>query len=104
MSPGEVSLRIHFAEAFRQITKRAESPEIHVTFDPLGGLNHKIRIRKPRFYVRISELMRDAPASVHPALAFIPVSKLYNKRVTAEHQDLYRQYAYHPQVQRATDL
>jgi SprT-like family protein len=104
MSPGEVSLRIHFAEAFRQITKRAESPEIHVTFYPFAGLNHTIRVRKQRVYVRISDIMRDAPASVHRALAFILVSKLYNKRVTAEHQDLYRQYAYHPQVQRATDL
>ncbi len=104
MSPGEVSLRIHFADAFRQITKRAESPEIHVTFYPFAGLNHTIRIRKQRVYVRISDIMRDAPASVHRALAFILVSKLYNKRVTAEHQDLYRQYAYHPQVQRATDL
>ena len=102
MSPGEVSIRIHFADAFRQITKRAESPEIHVTFYPFAGLNHTIRIRKQRVYVRISDIMRDAPASVHRALAFILVSKLYNKRVTAEHQDLYRQYAYHPQVQRAT--
>ena len=79
-------------------------PEIHVTFYPFAGLNHTIRIRKQRVYVRISDIMRDAPASVHRALAFILVSKLYNKRVTAEHQDLYRQYAYHPQVQRATDL
>ena len=104
MSPSETSLRIHFAEAFRQITRRAESPDIHVTFYPFAGLNHTIRIRKQRVYVRISDIMRDAPASVHRALAFILVSKLYNKRVTAEHQDLYRQYAYHPQVQRATDL
>lgn len=104
MTPGEISLRTHFAEAFRQIARRTESPEIHVTFYPFAGLNHTIRVRKQRVYVRISDIMRDAPASVHRALAFILVSKLYNKRVTAEHQNLYRQYAYQPQVQRATDL
>jgi hypothetical protein len=104
MMPGELSLKTHFAEAFRQITKKAESPEIHVSFYPFAGLNHTIRIRKQRVYVRISDIMRDAPASVHRALAYILVSKLFNKRVTAEHQNLYRQYAYQPQVQRATDL
>ncbi len=104
MTPGEISLRTHFAEAFRQITRRQEPPEIHVSFYPFAGLNHTIRIRRQRVYVRVSDIMRDAPQSVHRALAFILVSKLYNKRVTAEHQALYRQYAYQPQVQRATDL
>jgi hypothetical protein len=104
MTRGEISLRTHFAEAFRQITKRQEAPEIHASFYPFAGLNHTIRIRKQRVYVRVSDIMRDAPASVHRALAHILVSKLYNKSVTAEHQNLYRQYAYQPQVQRATDL
>lgn len=104
MSPGEILLRAHFADAFRQITKKPDSPEIHVSFYPFAGLNHTIRIRKQRVYVRVSDIMRDAPTSVHRALAFILVAKLFNKRVGVEHQNLYRQYAYLPQVQRATDL
>lgn len=100
---GELTLKSHVADAFRQI-KREEPPEIHVAFYPFAGLNHTIRIRRQRIYVRVSDILRDAPQSVHRALAFILVSKLFNKRVGVEHQNLYRQYAYQPQVQRASEL
>lgn len=103
MTPGELSLKTYFADAFRQI-KRQEPPEIFVSFYPFAGLNHTIRIRKQRLYVRVSDIMRDAPPLVHRALAFILVSKLFNQRVGPEYQTLYRQYAYQPGVQRATDL
>ncbi len=104
MSSGETSLKMHFADAFRQITKRSESPEIHVAFYPFAGLNHTIRIRRQRVYVRVSDILRDAPQPVCRALAFILVSKLFNKKAMAEHEKLYRQYAYQPQVLRASDL
>jgi len=103
MSPGELSLKTHVADAFRQI-KRQEPPEIVVSFYPFAGLNSTIRIRRQRVYVRVSDILRDAPPTVHRALAFILVSKLFNKRVGPEHQNLYRQYAYQPQVQRASEL
>jgi hypothetical protein len=79
-------------------------PEIHVSFYPFAGLNHTIRIRKQRVYVRVSDILRDAPPQVHKALAFILVAKLFNKRAMAEYESLYRQYAYQPQVLRASDL
>ncbi len=104
MSSGETLLKSHFADAFRQITKRPEPPEIHVTYYPFAGLNHTIRIRKQRIYVRVSDILRDAPPQVCRALAFILVSKLFNKSALAEHLKLYRQYAYQPQVLRASDL
>jgi hypothetical protein len=104
MTSGENSLKMHFADAFRQITKRQESPEIHVTFYPFAGLNHTIRIRKQHVYVRVSDILRDAPQHVYRALAFILVAKLFNKQVIGEHEKLYRQYAYLPQVLRASDL
>lgn len=104
MSSGESSLKMHFADAFRQITKRSDPPEIHVTYYPFAGLNHTIRIRKQRIYVRVSDILRDAPPQVCRALAFILVSKLFNKSALEEHLKLYRQYAYQPQVLRASDL
>ena len=104
MSFRESSLKSVFSDAFRQVTKRAEMPEIHATFYPFAGLNHTIRLRKQRVYVRVSDILRDAPHQVHRALAYILVAKLFNKRVTAEHESLYRQYAYQPQVLRASDL
>ena len=100
----ETSLKTVFADAFRQITQRREPPEIHVSFYPFAGLNHTIRLRKQRMYVRVSDILRDAPPPVHQALAHILVSKLFNKKSGTEHESLYRQYAYQPQVLRASDL
>jgi len=104
MSVREDTLKSLFADVFRQVTKRQAMPEIHVAFYPFAGLNHTIRIRRQRVYVRVSDILRDAPPQVHRALAFILVAKLFNKSATAEHESLYRQYAYQPQVLRASDL
>lgn len=104
MSLQESSLKSVFADAFRQITQRQELPEIHASFYPFAGLNHTIRLRNRRMYVRVSDLLQDAPLSVHQALAHILVAKLFKKRITPEHERLYRQYAYQPQVLRASDL
>ncbi|MBK7599289.1 MAG: M48 family peptidase [Acidobacteria bacterium] len=97
-------MKIHVAEAFRQVGNRSEPPEIQVSFYPFAGLNHTIRIRKQRVYVRVSDVLRDAPQQVYRALAFMLVSKLYNKRASTEDVKLYRQYAYQPDVLRASDL
>src|SRR5919201_2225512 len=104
MSVREDTLKSLFADVFQQITKRQARPEIHVTFYPFAGLNHTIRIRKQRVYVRLSDILRDAPRQVHRAIAFILVAKLFNKSVISEYESLYRQYAYQPQVLRASDL
>lgn len=104
MTAGESLLRTHFVEAFRQVTRRTDMPEIHIAFYPFAGLNHTIRYRRQGIYVRLSDIMRDAPSQVHRALAFILVGKLFNKRIGPEYQNLYRQYTYHPDVQRASDL
>ncbi|HZS08590.1 MAG TPA: M48 family peptidase [Blastocatellia bacterium] len=86
------------------MTKRQSKPEVQVTFYPFAGLNHTIRIRNQRVYVRVSDVLRDAPRHVHRALAYILVSKLYNKRATSEYETIYREYAYQPSVLRASDL
>ena len=103
MTSGESILRTHFVDAFRQI-KRQEPPEIHASFYPFTELKHTIRVRNQRVYVRVSDILRDAPPSVYRALAFILVSKLFNRRVENEHQAHYRQYAYQRQVERAMEL
>jgi hypothetical protein len=104
MTAGETVLRSYFADAFRQVTKRAELPEIQVTFFPFAGLNHTIRIRRQRIYVRVSDLLREAPPQVYRALAHILISRLFRKRVSSEHQDLYRQFTFQPHVMRASEL
>jgi hypothetical protein len=105
MKAGEVTqLQNVFAAAYRQVTQREKAPEIHVSFYPFAGLNNTIRIRDRRIYVRVSDILADAPTSVHQALAHILVAKLFKKRSAPEAERHYQQYAYQPQVQRATDL
>ncbi len=100
----EESLRILFANIFQQVSKQRAKPEVSVTFYPFAGLNHTIRIRNQRVYVRVSDILRDAPPPVYKALAHILVGKLFKQRPPAEQEILYRQYAYQPQVLRASDL
>lgn len=100
----EESLRILFANIFQQVSKRRAKPEVTVTFYPFAGLNHTIRIRNQRVYVRVSDILRDAPPPVYKALAYILVGKLFKQRPPVDQEILYRQYAYQPQVLRASDL
>ena len=104
ISSAEESLKVLFMDVFQQISKRQAKPEINVSFYPFAGLNHTIRIRKQRIYVRVSDILRDAPPAVYRALAHILVGKLFNQRPKVEHETLYRQYAYQPQILRASDL
>ncbi len=104
MAVREDSLNLLFADVFQEITRRQTRPEVVVTYYPFAGLNHTIRIRNQRVYVRVSDVLRDAPRQVHRALAYILISKLYNKRAASEHEAIYRDYAYQPHVLRASDL
>jgi SprT-like family len=98
------SLEIQFADAFRQLGSNRSVPEVEVKFYPYAGLHHTIRLRGGRVYVRLSDIFREAPAGVHRALAFILVAKLLRKRRPDVHERVYRDYAYSPQVLRASDL
>lgn len=104
MASGETSMRTYVAEAFRQITGRVALPVIQVEFYPFAGLNHTIRIRKQKIYVRISDILIGAPPEVSRALAFILVARLFRQRVPGDHYNLYRNYSYQSEVVRATDL
>ncbi len=103
-SYGEDALKLLFADVFQQVSKRSVKPEVSVSFYPFAGLNNTIRIRNQRLYVRVSDILRNAPRAVHQALAYILVGKLFKKRPPAEHEVRYRQYAYQPQILRASDL
>lgn len=104
MGSGEAKVKGFIAEAFLKISGRAAVPEIEVAFRPSTGLNHSIRIRDRKIYVRISDILTGAPAEVLRALAFILVARLLRQRAQAEHLRLYRDYSYRPEVEREADL
>jgi hypothetical protein len=104
MSQSQNHLSALFREAFRQLGSNRSVPEIEVKFYPYAGINHKIRLRSGRVYVRISDIFKSAPPDVHRAIAFILTARLLSKRTPEIHERVYRAYAYSSQVLRASDL
>ena len=79
----------YYTQAFEIFDKHRTPPEIEVAFYPYVGINHTIRVRNGRVFVRIAEICRDLPASAQRALALILVAKLYRRRVPAAARDVY---------------
>ncbi|MGH9902390.1 MAG: SprT-like domain-containing protein, partial [Pyrinomonadaceae bacterium] len=104
MSESQPLLSRLFVDAFRQLAPSRPAPGVDVRFYPYAGLNHTIRLRSGRVYVRVADIFRDAPLNVHRALAFILVAKLLRRRIPEGHESVYRQHACSPQVLRASDL
>ena len=80
-----------YKEAFEQ-PGRIKAPEIDVRFYPYIGLHHTIRLRDGKAYVRLAELMADAPLAVQRALAFILVAKLMRRKAPKGADQMYRDY------------
>jgi predicted metal-dependent hydrolase len=80
-----------YKEAF-ELPGRIKAPEIEVVFYPYIHLHHTIRMRGGTAYVRLAELMADAPLAVQRALAFILVAKLMRRKVPKAADQLYRDY------------
>ena len=81
-----------YETAFDTLNEHKPVPEIKVRFYPYIGINHTIRVRNGKVYVRITELCRNATLEIHESLAFILVGKLLKKRVLPQISNLYREY------------
>ena len=90
-----------FAEVFKQISKREE--KLNLRFYPFTGLSHTIRIRNQHVYVRISDLLTEAPDAVYVALAHILIRKLLRLRPDGEAEAIYRQFSQLPVLREASD-
>ncbi len=93
-----------FTDAFRQLGRKTSVPEIEVRFYPYANVHHTIRLRNGRIYVRISDIFKNAPLDVHRALAVILVAKLLSKQTPEVHERVYRDFAYTPEILRASDI
>ncbi len=79
-----------YREAFQIINGKAPTPEIKVKFYPYIGINHTIRLREKKVFVRLAEVCRDLPLAAQRALAFILVAKLFRKKVSPQASEIYR--------------
>jgi hypothetical protein len=85
-------LQNFYEEAFTALAPTRPLPPIEVRYYPYVGINHTIRVRDGRVFVRVAEICREMPYAAHRALAFILVAKLLRKKVPGGAQELYSSY------------
>jgi predicted metal-dependent hydrolase len=88
-----------YEEAFENLNGKRAAPEIEVRFYPYIGINHTIRVRNSKVFVRIAEVCREMPPDAQRALAFILVAKLLRKKVPAEARKIYSAFAKTTEIQ-----
>jgi len=86
-SPTDICARV-----FRQLKPRTPVPSLHVEFCRFANANSIVRLRNGRLEVRVTDVLRDAPAPVIEALAVILISKLYGKTAPRSYLHRYRLY------------
>ena len=79
-----------FRSAHAQLKPRSPVPDMHVEFFPYAGLSHSARFRNERLFIRVSDLLCDAPQHILQALALILLGKVYRRRVDEAHRAAYR--------------
>jgi hypothetical protein len=86
-TPEQIYIRV-----FRQLKPRTPVPHVTVEFCEFANANSFIRLENGAIAVRITDLLKDAPAPVMEALAVILLSKLYRKPVPRAFAHRYRLY------------
>ncbi len=90
-----------YQEAFRDFDNSKPPPAIEIRFYPYVNVNHTIRIRSGKVFVRISDLFEKVPIEIHRALAHILVAKLLGKKVPDNARRSYRQFVNDEDFQKA---
>ncbi len=83
----EIYLRI-----FQHLTPRAAEPKVTVHFRKYANANSRIRLENGCLTVHIADILQEAPAPVHEALASILLSKLFRKPTSTHAMARYRRY------------
>ena len=93
-----------YEEAFQKLDPPRPTPEIEVRFYPYVGINHTIRVRGGKVFVRIAEICRAMPPAPQRALAYILVAKLLRKKVLPRAREIYSDFIKRPEIRdRATE-
>lgn len=88
-----------YSTAFEKFDGRQRVvPSIKIEFYAYVGLRQTIRIREGEVWVRLADLMREAPLIVQQALAIVLVAKLLRRRVPKEARKIYQEFAREPQI------
>ena len=89
-----------YARVFKTLKPRTKLPVIHVNFCSYANANSRVRFNAHSLRVDISDLLKNAPAPIHEALAHILLSKLFASPPEPSALARYRLYISRPEVQR----
>lgn len=92
-----------YRQAFARLEEEREPPPVDVRFYPYIGINHTIRVRNGRVYVRLAEVCHDMPLDAHRGLARILVGKLYSRKTPASARAAYEEYIRSVEVRERAD-
>jgi hypothetical protein len=92
-------IKIFYEEAFSVFDAKRKTPEISVEFYDYIGINHTIRVRSGKVFVRLAEICRAMPLDAHKGLAFILVAKLLRKRVPPGARAVYSNFIKSAEIQ-----
>ena len=53
-----------FSETYKKLKPTLNCPIIYVEFYKFVGINHTIRLKEDKLYIRLSDLFKDAPTSL----------------------------------------
>ncbi len=97
MQPQDFSTLVQtaFTNHYTQI-KGSSIPAFNIQFYPYCDLNHSIRLRKGKIWIRISDILADAPFNVLSSLLNILLHKLFNTHTHTNHLRIYRHYINQP--------
>lgn len=82
-----------FQRIYTRLNCEGRPPNFLVEFYPYANLTHSIRLRQDTAYVRLSDLLRDAPLEVIEAAAAILLARLYRRRLSRGIAEIYRTYS-----------
>jgi hypothetical protein len=82
-----------FQRIFTRLGCQGRPPQFQVELYPYANLSHTLRLRRDVAYVRLSDILQEAPIPVIEAAAAHLLGQMYRRRVPPELRDLYRQFA-----------
>jgi hypothetical protein len=92
-----------YRETFERLGPKRRPLSIEVRFYPYVGINHTIRVRDGRVYVRIAEICNDMPMDAQRGLACILVGKLLGKKTPTETRQPYEDYVKSREIRTRAD-
>ncbi|MBI3940122.1 MAG: M48 family peptidase [Acidobacteria bacterium] len=91
MSSRELTRLVH--QIFAEHHPRKPAPPVDARFYAYANLNHTVRLRQGRIYLRLSDIMADAPVPALRAIIGILLLKLDRGKRSPDLEAVYRAYA-----------